>query len=253
MMKALFITPRIVLLVFTAWAVNTCTADPWPEPDSMQPGRDADETPAEDKGDDNEYSQDTTGGSEEDTSMSILEILIDQVYCSGPDGSGSVTVVGLAGTFPANSAVEIKSATDTVSGTAGQDGGLTATLSASPGETLELSVTSGAGLVASERIVAGDTENGAVGNGILGDGQVEVYDNADVIIRGSGAALAEGDLVVGGNPARSTGRAAPVSCNEEGCMFGLLIPGASGETVELFLVTRDSRAGHTDVQTVVLP
>jgi hypothetical protein len=248
-MKISLYIARTALLALTLWAVTACTADPWPEPDSMERGGDNKdgEVPADEDVDD------TGGKGGKDTSLSVLEILAEQVYCSAPNEDGTVTVVGLAGTFPRESRIEIVSASDTATGTAGQDGGLTVRLSASPGEPLGLSVVSKAGAVASDTIVAGEAKNGAVGTDILGDGQVDVYANGDVIITGVGPALGEDSLVVGGNSTRSTGRMTPLSCNAEGCMFGLLIPGASGEVIDLFLVTRDSRAGHTDVQTVVVP
>ncbi len=245
LMTKIYLYLALILTVTSIWGTG-CIADPWPEPDSVERSGGDFEPP---------YLNDTDAGEGEDVQDTTPgpDVLIDQVYCSAPGETGGVTLVGLAGTFPPASEVVVESETETLVATVGEDGGLAERIAASPGERLRLRIAPRDGPEITQSVYAGTLADDFVGTGILGEAAPETPAAGVAEIYGDGIALEEGVFVVGANLDRPTGRLAPVSCNAGGCMFGMLIPGEPGDEVDLFLVSQDSRAGLSDVQTVILP
>lgn len=240
--------------------LTACIADPWPEPDESAPYAPSGEWQnGSDSDADVDADIDTAGDAEEDVDTGDIirtdsdtadyegddtAPILDQVYCSAPDSEGVITVTGLAGTVLDYEAVFIRRDSDLYGVVVGEDGGFSRRLPAAAGDVIEVVIQQRTGEMSTRLTVTAAAVDELATN-LAGPGLSVDSQGGDVVVRGDGAALREGDRVVGANRDISTGRIAVVSCNDAGCLFDLLIPGNPGDVVDLFLVTADERAGYS--------
>ena len=255
-------------------------ADPWPEPDEVtspapdepdQPVGDFEPEREEDRSaEDNEAKKaadDADAGAlappealedDDDTSYDVSDAsnaVAQQIYCSAPGPDGMVTVVAMAGSVLVDADIIIQRRDIQHVLRPSPDGGFFDRIPADPGETLTVIIRErDSGMETQLDVVTGTRDGEYVSDEILGRGTISLPDEENqVVVLGSGTRLADGDLVVGGNLQRNTGRAAAVSCDETGCTFELSIPAESDDYIDLFLVPLGTYTGRTDVQTVVVP
>ncbi len=191
-------------------------------------------------------------GAGTDADVGDASAALSQVYCSAPGPSGAVTVVGLAGTVLRQGQVEAVHGGESYAMTVGSDGGFVGRFSAGPREPVEIVVRFADSEQERITLMTGSLENGFAGTGITGaNGTVtKLPDEDQVIIHGQGERLDTNHLVIGGNLDAATGRGAPVSCADTICTFDLLIPGQTGDDVDVFMVPIGKHWGSSDSQTV---
>ncbi len=229
-----------------------CNFDPWPEPDPAD-DRESDEATG---GGDDGYDNGEDGGAS-DTDGDGWEAASpdrDYIYCSAPGPDNLVTVVGLAGAVPRGDEVIVRAGQDReISVVRQEDGSFSGRIQAAPGESIQFSAFAADEESDPVEVPAGLLEGEAVGESIVGTGEIASPDSEDQIaIHGDGERLAGGILVIGGNISLSVGRDTLVSCSGT-CQFDLFIPGETGDEIDLFLVQSGEHSGLTDSQKLAVP
>ena len=225
--------PLVIAWLFVL-AATACVDDPFPEPDPF----------------DDSSGADLDGGQEDDDATS--DYAADGALISASAGSpeGWVTVVGLAGAVADEfNGVRLTSAVEAISVPLGLRGDFAARLLAADGTGIEVVAIGPDGESQPIIVTAGVLEDGPVGDGIFGAGDVTAPVDGVATITGFGYALAAGDRIVAGNIDSPAGASVLV----EGGMFELSIPATSDDRIDLFLVAPGSPSGRTDVETVIVP
>jgi len=198
--------------------------------------------------------QDANGLSDAGVPDEDAGVNIESIYCSAPNEDGIVTIVGLAGSVPADATLNLNTPLpdSVIQIVSGSDGGFVGHISATADSNIQLTLGDKDNPMGLWLVKTGSSES-SLQTDILGiNGSIETVSSDQIIIHGAGDTLDLAYMLIAGNISLSTGRATQVWCNETNCAFDLLIPGSETNKIEMFLVPLGTLSGSTMVEIITI-